>query len=236
MPRRIITVAAFAIALTSPPALAAETAAGPPKVELSAEANSAADNDQASAEAYVEATGEAPGPLAERVNAVIRAALKSAEAYPAVRVRSAGTHTGPIYGEDRSSGGRREIRAWRMRSALALESTDLQAMSALLGKLQASMAVGEMRFSPSNETRRAAEDDALVQALKNFEARAALVAGTLGRQYRIQSLSIGTAASRPPPLPMARTAMLSAEAAPAPAQAGRSEVTVTVSGSIELID
>lgn len=232
--RRLPSAALFALALVAAPAHA-QAPAEPPFIELSAEASAEAPNDQASAQAYVEMSGPAPAELATQVNRAIAAALETARAFPSVRVRSAGAQTGPIYGSGRSNSSRAQIEGWRMRSTLQLESEDLPALSTLLGKLQASMAVAEVTLAPSPASRRAAEDAALVEALKNFEARAALATRTLGRKYRIRQLHVGTSGYRPP-VPMMRAAMASAESAPAPLQAGESSITVQVNGSVELID
>lgn len=198
-----------------------------PTVELSAEASRTAVNDLARATAYHEANDPSPKEVAGRVNGVIAAALTLAKSYPTVKVQTSGSRSWPQY----DKAGR--ITAWRMRSELQLETRDVAALSELLGKLQASMGVSQIGFMPAPETRKKAEDGAIVDAIAAFEARAKLVAGSLHSRYRLRQMSIGTGANRPPAFPMARAAMADSAM---PMEAGDSQVSVTVSGQIELTE
>ncbi|MBC9071667.1 SIMPL domain-containing protein [Thauera sp. CAU 1555] len=200
-------------------------------IDLNAEALRAAPNDLAVATAYIEITDISPAAVARDVNKVIAAALDTAGRYDQVKTQSGNTQTWPVYGKNG-----RQIEGWRMRSELRLESRDVAAMSELLGKLQATMAVSQIGMEPAPETRRKALDEATVDAIRAFEQRAKLVSATLGKSYRIRHLGIGESGFRPQPMPRMRAAVMSAEAAPAPLEAGESEVGVSVSGTIELLD
>ncbi|HMZ75960.1 MAG TPA: SIMPL domain-containing protein [Zoogloea sp.] len=216
---------------------AARAADAPPTVtaplaDLSAEASRSAPNDQLRALVYAEASDANAADVARRVNGLIAQALATARGYPAVKVKSAGNSTTPVYGK---SG--RAIDAWRMRSSLSLESGDTAALSELLGKLQQSLAVASLNAAPSPETWRKVEDEVIGDALSAFQNRARLVAGGLGRGWRIRQISVNTSGGRPQPvMPYARAAMAIAEAAPAPVEAGDTPITVTVTGQIELLD
>lgn len=226
----LATLAALA-ALQSAPALAADTPA-PPTVELAAEASGPAANDLAVAVMYAERSGASAAAVAREVNRDIAAALELARAQGAVKVQSGNVSTWPAYGKD----GQGRITAWRMRSELRLESTDTAAMSELVGKLQETLALAHLTMEPAPETRRKAVADVTVDALRAFEARAKLIADTLGRRYRIAHLAVGDHGLQPPPMPRMRAAVMAAEAAPAPLEGGESRVSVQVSGRIELLD
>ncbi len=226
----LATLAALA-ALQSAPALAADTPA-PSTVELAAEASGPAANDLAVAVMYAERSGASAAAVAREVNRDIAAALELARAQGAVKVQSGNVSTWPAYGKD----GQGRITAWRMRSELRLESTDTAAMSELVGKLQESLALAQLSMEPAPETRRKAVSDVTVDALRAFEARAKLIADTLGRRYRIAHLSVGEHGLQPPPMPRMRAAAMAAEAAPAPLEGGESRVSVQVGGRIELLD
>ena len=226
----LATLAALA-ALQAAPALAADTPA-PPTVELAAEASGPAANDLAVAVMYAERSGASAAAVAREVNRDIAAALELARAQGAVKVQSGNVSTWPAYGKD----GQGRITAWRMRSELRLESTDTAAMSELVGKLQESLALAQLSMEPAPETRRKAVSDVTVDALRAFEARAKLIADTLGRRYRIAHLSVGEHGLQPPPMPRMRAAAMAAEAAPAPLEGGESRVSVQVGGRIELLD
>jgi predicted secreted protein len=210
------------LALFAVPAVAAPTT-----IELSTEAARAAPNDLARATVFAEATGATPGELAKRINNLIADGLKTARGYSNVKTQSGGTHTYPMY----AKGGK--IDTWRMRSDLTLESSDAGALSELLGKLQTALGVSSVVMLPAPETRKKAENEAMLDAITAFKARAKLLADALGKPYRIKQISVNTN-GRPPVMPMMRAnaAFSSADAAPMPMEAGESQNSAKVSGQI----
>lgn len=204
--------------------------AAPTTIDLNADASRAAANDLARATVFAETTGASPGESAKKVNALVAEAVGTAKSYARVKVQTAGTHTYPVY----AKGGK--IEAWRMRSEIVLESGDTAALSELVGKLQASLGVSGVALMPSPETRRKAENEATLEAIAAFRAKAKLVADALGKPYRIKQLSIGGQQYRPPVAMYKAAPMAAMESAPMPMEAGESQVTATVSGQIELID
>lgn len=209
--------------------LAAGAQAGP-TVDLSASASRPAPNDLVQATVFAEASGASTGELAQKVNALIAEGLRTAKGYKEVKAKSGGTYTYPVYGKN----GR--IDSWRMRSDIALEAREAGALSELLGKLQATLGVGGVQFMPAPETQKKVEDEAIVDALAAFNARAKLVGDTLGKPWRVKQLSIGTSGGRPPIYPRMKAALMAAEAAPMPLEGGDSNVSVNISGQIELAD
>lgn len=202
-----------------------------PTVDLSAEASRDAPNDLASATVYFEDTHSHPAELAQRVNRAIAEAFEQIRAYPDVKAASSGIRTWPVHSRDG-----RTIDAWRMRSDISLETTNVAALSELLGKLQTGLAIGGLSMQPAPETRNAVADLAAEDALRAFQARARAISDTLGRDFRIRSLSVNYGGFMPPPYPVMRSAMM-AEAASAPVlESGESRVSVTVTGTIELLD
>lgn len=210
---------------------AAPAFSAPTSVELSVEASRPAANDLARATVFTEATGATTGELAKRINSQIGDALKTARSYASVKTQSGGTHTYPVY----AKGGK--IESWRMRSELTLESADTNALAELLGKLQASLGVSSVTMLPAPETRKKAENEAILDAITAFKARAKLVADALGKPYRIKQLGINSN-SRSPVMPMMRAAAAfsSADAAPMPMEAGETQITTNISGQIELVE
>lgn len=199
--------------------------------ELSADASRPAPNDLAIAQLYAEQSGPDAAAVARQVNRNIASAIETARSYQDIKVQSAGTSTWPVYAK---TGGR--IEAWRMRSEIRLETRNTAALSELVGKLQASLAVSNISMQPAEETRRKAADEATVDAIRAFEQRAALIASTLGKNYRIHRLNIAESGARPPIYAKMRTSAMMAEAAPAPMEGGESDISVSVNGSIELLD
>lgn len=230
MPSR--TLIAACLALTMIGAHAGDSEQAPMRTaELSAQASRPAPNDLAIAQLYAEQSGADAGAVARQVNRNIAAAIETARPYADIKLQSAGTSTWPVYAKN---GGR--IEAWRMRSEIRLETRNTAALSELVGKLQGSLAVSSITMQPADETRRKVADEATVEALKAFEQRAELVASTLGKKHRIHRLSVSESGAHPPIFPKMRASAMMAEAVPAPIEGGESDVSITVSGSIELLD
>ncbi|MDO9601929.1 MAG: SIMPL domain-containing protein [Rhodocyclaceae bacterium] len=216
------------------PTFAAESAAKPigTLVDFRVDVQRSVPNDLGRAMAFAEMTGTDPAAVAHKLKAVIADGLAAAKAQPGITVKSGGTHSWPIYGK---SG--RTIESWRMRSEILLESRDPAALSTAVGKLQGgTLAIGNINFTPAPETRRKAEDDATLEAIEAFKTKAERIAGSMKKPYRIRQMSVNGSSHFPQPHPMARATMMTAEAAPMPVEAGESNVTVNVSGQIELLD
>lgn len=230
---KIRTLLLALMSLVSLPALAADPARPEGTlIDFRVDVQKSVANDLGRASAYVELSGADSGEVARKVKAAIGDGLATAKAQPGVTVKSGNTHTWPIYAK-----GGRTIEGWRMRSEIQLESRDAAALSGAVGKLQATLAVGGITFAPAPETRRQAEDAATLEAIESFNAKAARIAATLKKPYRIRQLSVNGGGNFPQPYPMARgAALMAAEAAPMPVEAGESNVTVNVSGQIELLD
>ena len=190
-------------------------------------------NDLGRASAYVELTGSDPAEVARKVKTVFAEGLAMAKAQPGITVKSGSTHTYPVYSKTG-----RIIENWRMRSELLLESRDTAVLSTAIGKLQGSqLAIGGINFSPAPETRRKAEDDITLEAIETFNAKAARIAAAFKKTYKTRQISVNAGGHFPQPYPVMRGAvMMAADAAPMPVEAGESNITVNVSGQIELLD
>lgn len=193
-------------------------------VSLQAQASREVPNDQLMALVAAEASGPDPAALADTVNRGIADALAVVREFPAVKVHAGGYHTFPLYRAGRVEG-------WRVSQELRLESADFAQSARLLGRLQQTLALRAMSIGLSPETRRAAEDALLGEAIAAFNARAALVREAMkARGFRIRQLDLATAgAGGPRPMALAERSV----AAPA-LEPGSSQIVVTASGSIQL--
>jgi predicted secreted protein len=218
----------FAAALAAGASLAgAQEIARPPEldvVSLQAEASREVENDQLVAVLAAEAHGANPAELAETVNRSMAEALKTARAVPAIKLRTGNYQTFPRYKGQRIDG-------WTAAQELRLESADFTAAARLIGQLQQSLVVRSMTVRLSPEARRAAEDALMSEAIAAFHARADLARKAMkAGSYRVRNIAIGTSG--------ARMAELSARAmvsqSPVAVEGGVSQVTVTISGSIQL--
>jgi predicted secreted protein len=214
--------------------LAAPAFAAEPRynvVELRAEAQREVSNDLLNAVLYVEMNDASAAALAGAINKSVNEALRVAKGYSAVTARSGTNQVFPVYSKGNT------LQGWRGRAEIRIESRDFDAASALIGKLQATMQLASLNFSVAPESRKAAEDELMVEAIKAFKARAEVAKGALGGGgYKLIRISIASGYSGPQP----RFAM--ARAAPAPEvtapnfEAGTSQITITASGAVEVAD
>jgi len=214
-------------------AVAAAGAEGPTHniVNLSAEASREVANDLAVAVLTAAAEGSEPKRPADEVNQAVNWALEQARAADGIKVETQGYSSSPIYRDN-------TLRGWRVQQSIRLESGDPAALSQLVGRLQERLALQSLTFAVSTQAQRAAEGELIARALEAFRQRADLIRRELGRSsYRLVNLDVNTAGA-PPPQPILRGNMaLAAGAVHAPSfEAGTRELTVRVSGSVELTE
>ena len=215
-------------------ALAAEPA--PPRyntVEFQVDVQREVQNDLLNASLYVELNDASAAALANAINKSANEALRVARDYKSVRVRSGNNQTYPVYAKGNV------LQGWRGRAEIRIESKDFGAASALIGKLQAMMQLGNISFSVAPETRRAMEEELIVEAIGAFKARAEIVKTAFaGRSYKVQRLNVASGHNLPQPrFAVARSAMSSAQEVTAPSfEAGVSQLTVTANGAIEVVE
>jgi len=175
--------------------------------------------------------GEArdPASLATRINEDMEWALGIARRQQGITSRTGGYQTYPVYKDT-------VLKGWRGEQSLELEGKDSRAMSRLVGELQEKLQVKSMSFSVSDAKRTGVENRLISQALDAFKARAAIVVDNLhATGYRIVDMTISTSSQRPPaPYPVARMATAMQAESRVAVEAGESDVSVMVSGTVEL--
>ncbi|WP_035056922.1 SIMPL domain-containing protein [Andreprevotia chitinilytica] len=209
-------------------------------VNLEASASREVSNDTAYATLFVEMTDSNPSRLAELVNTTLAAALKTVKQEPAVQSAGTGYSTYPVYGKTNKQDG------WRGRGELRLTSKDFPALSKLLGQLQQPQANGqslqlaEVRYGVSERQRELVENELIQESLKAFRQRATLIGeGLSGKSWKIVNLNVHAGQPMPPPRPVLYKAAVmsaSADAAPAPLEGGESRVSVSVAGSVQIVE
>jgi predicted secreted protein len=198
-------------------------------VHLSAQAEREVPNDLLSATLAAEAEGADPAQLADGVNRTMQRALAAAQAYRAVKARSAGYQTIPVYDKSR-------VARWRVRQELRLESADFAAATELIGKLQASLVVTSLALSVSAETRHKAENALIAEALAAFDERARVVRDAMKAMgHRVRDLQVSPGGAPPRPVLAMQARALSAESMAPPAlEPGGTRIHISVSGTIQL--
>lgn len=188
-------------------------------------------NDWVTARLSVVSEGKDPALVADAVNRQMASALATAKKTKGVEVSSGAYVTQPVYDKGR-------VVRWRARQELTAESEDVDRLSKLIGSLQGDkVQLSNINFSVKRETRKALEDELIIEALAAFRARAALIAKGLGaKEWSLVDLSVGHSGGNPRMVHMrAEADMMSMSKAAAPAfEAGSSEIQVHVSGNVEI--
>ncbi len=188
-------------------------------------------NDWVTARLSVMSEGKDPAMIAGEVNAAMAKAIETAKRVEQVEVQSGAYVTQPVYDDGK-------VVRWRAQQELRLESSDVDALSELIGKLQSdAVLLSGIDFSVRRVTRKALEDEMIEDALGQFRARAKLIArGMGGKDWSLIQISVGSSGGAPHRVMMERDSkmMSRASAAPPAFEAGTSEVRVQVSGTVEL--
>jgi len=177
------------------------------------------------------------GPDGAAVQTQLKAALEQAlaEARKSAQPGQLDVRTGnfslyPRHGRDG------KISGWQGTAEMILEGRDFARIGAVAGRIQ-SMTLSNVSFGLSREQRASVESQAQAAAIERFKTRASEIARGFGytgytlREVSVQSNDQGF-------IPRMRVAMaesraLSSDAA-VPVEAGKSTVSVTVSGSVQL--
>lgn len=226
----LATLALFSIAVLPPELPAHQDAPVYNRISLSESAHAEVDNDLLVAVLYAQAEGHDSASPADAVNRAIDWAINAARSLEGVKVQTLGYSTHPVYGKS-------SIRSWRVQQSLRLESRDSRKLGDLIGELQSQLKVQSLGYEVSAEERRRHLDTLTAEALQRFTERAGQVAKTLGRDtYRIVRININDGQQRPAPVMRGMMMESGADMAAAPArvEAGTRQMTVSVSGEIEL--
>ena len=226
-PLALIFLAAL---VTATPASAHETPPSYDRINFRVSATKEVENDTLVAVMYSERTSQQPSVMADEVNRTIAWAVDLAKKESTVNVQTLNYRQEPLYQNQTISG-------WRVRQSIRLESSDVTALSTLVGELQKRLSVASLHYVISPERRGEVENVLIAEALARFRHRGKLISAELERpDYRIVNLDIVTSGVAPTRMRMgAAVAMAqSSSVAPPTLEPGVQSVTVQVSGTIEL--
>ena len=179
---------------------------------------------------FVETDAREQAKAADAVNKTMAAALATARETKGVKAQTLDYRSDPIYDEQQ------KISSWRVHQGLRLESADHDALTALLAKLQGSLAVESVGYEISDQLRATVEERLTDAAIKRFSARAQSVATSFARKsYTLVNVSVDLRGNAPQPMMYAGRAMaMKADVAQPAIEAGTQAVEVAVNGTIEL--
>jgi predicted secreted protein len=197
------------------------------QVNLQAQAEREIPNDQLIVMLAVEEEGKEAAKIANKINQDMDWALKIVGKKSEVDSRTQAYNTYPIYDK-------RTVIGWRAIQQLELKSTNITELSELVGKLQSRLQVKNMRFSPTPETRVQYENELIEEAMIAFKQRVDIVKKHMDdKNVRIVNMHVNTGGGHNRPI-YAESRMMAMDSKSAPAvEAGTSQITVTVSGSVQ---
>lgn len=176
------------------------------------------------------------GADAAQVQSQLRQALDTAlaEARRAARPGQVEVHTGrfsllPRYSPKGGTSG------WTGSAELVVEGRDMVAISQLAGRI-GTMSIARTAFGLSRDARQKAEADITAQAVSRFKERADLVARQFGfGAWSLREVSVqGSEGGGPVPVIRAQAMRAPGADEALPVEAGKTQVTVSVSGSVQL--
>ena len=182
-----------------------------------------------------EAAGADAAALTREVQQAINAGLALAKATRDIEARTGGFSTQPRWN---TKGGRD---GWTVRAELILKSRDFGTLGTLAGRLaQQKLMIVSSGFETSRELREREEAALIERGIAAFQAKARTAAQAFGfTGFTLREVNLGTIGGelRPQPRPMLARAAEMAAAPPEPVamEAGRVTMTLSVSGSVQLV-
>src|SRR5262249_41851481 len=180
-------------------------------------------------------TRDGPDPAA--VQTAIKQALDAAlaEARRAAKPGQVDVQTG-VFSLFPRTNGKGPITNWQGTAELTIEGRDMPAIAQLVGRIS-TMTVARVSYGLSREARQKSEAEVTAEAVARYRAKAADVAKAFGYGgYVIREVNVSS--NEPPSfMPIARAQAMAkegADIAALPVEAGRTAVTVTVSGTVQM--
>jgi predicted secreted protein len=231
---RRVVLAMGAVALAAGPLLSfADTPPPQGVVNLSASASIEVAKDWISVSLSTQREGSEAGPVQTALKQALDAALQ--EARRAARPGQVEVQTGNFSLSPRYSA-KGQTNGWQGSAELVVEGRDMAAIAQLTSRIT-TLSIARVAYGLSREQRLKAEGDVTAQAIGNYRSRAADAAKLFGfGSYLIREVNLSS--NEPPQFaPAMRAKVMSSMASDEalPVEAGKSTVTVTVSGSVQLL-
>lgn len=165
---------------------------------------------------------------ARKVNKDMKWALQLLKSHKGIKFQTANYSTNPVYQKNR-------ISAWSARQNLQLSSTDFDKLSDIIGRLQERLSVNQMNFTAKPSTRDQVQNELISEALKAYKNKAKIVQKSMSASaYDIIEININPSHQQPVYRERMMMSTAKADSAPVAVQSGNSNISVTVSGRIQL--
>mgnify|MGYP001765269659 CR=1 FL=1 len=225
--------AAFGLACSSLVAQADTAPMVANQLTLSASASTEVTNDILVISFSTQREGTDPAVVQSQLTQAVNSAL--AEARKAAQPGQVDISTGSFSVQPRYTA-KGESMKWQGVAELRAEGRDFDALTRLVGRIQ-TLSVGNVSYKLSREARDKALEQVSTQAIARFRSQADAYAHAFGfGSVTLRAVEISTGEGFVPPGPRFRVAAadMAAAAPPLPVEAGKSSVTATVSGSVQM--
>jgi predicted secreted protein len=169
--------------------------------------------------------------LTNEVNQVIARALGEAKAASGVKAATGNYSTYPRYDNKGQRNG------WQVRAELILKAREFGVLGTLAGKLAKEMTIASNGFEVSQELRSKEEAALIEKGAAAFRAKALAASKAFGfASFTVREVSVGSIGGAPPVAPkmqMMRGGAADA-AEPMPMEPGERQLSLTVSGSVQM--
>ncbi len=201
------------------------------QISFTSEAKTEVANDQMLASMYHRAQAKTAKELAIQLNDTMNKAMKIAKRYPNVEVSTGQHSTYPKYDKEDN------IVGWTGQADINLKSTHLEDASQLIADLQNILVLNNLQFGVSESKQDKIKEQLLTAVAKRFQQRAETISRSWGAtSYRIVNVGLNTGHNYYSPVNSYRASMKTAGAPEAQNfQSGNSKISVTASGTIELV-
>jgi predicted secreted protein len=226
-------LAAFGLACSSLAVQADTAAVLANQLSLSASASTEVSNDVLVITFSTQREGPDPAAVQAQLTQALHAAL--AEARKASQPGQVDISTGNFSVQPRYAP-KGEAMKWQGVAELRAEGRDFEALTRLVGRIQ-SLSVAHVGYRLSREALEKAQAEVSAQAIARFRSQADTYARAFGFSgVTLRAVEVSTGEGFVPPMPRFRAAAadMAAAAPPLPVEAGKSSVTATVSGSVQM--
>lgn len=173
--------------------------------------------------------------LTQEVNQILSRALVEAKGTAGIQASTGAYHTNPRY----DSKGQRN--GWQIRAELVLKGKDFGVLGTLASRLSKDLTMASNASEISPMLREKEEAVLIEKAIAAFRVKAAAATKAFGNStYFIREVSVGQIGGGVPAQPkqhtmMARAAAMSADVAVMPVEPGARELSLSVSGSVQMV-
>lgn len=207
------------------------------RIHLSAAASVEVENDLKVADLFSKHQDTSSVKVSDMVNRDIKWAVAIAKEQ-GVEVRTLGYSTNPLYERTQKTYNQNKIVGWTATQSIQIKSKNSELLGDVIGILQQKLKMRSLSYQVSKSRQNETKANLVDKAIASFVKRSQKISQGFGlNSYRLVNININTNSNHPrPPVYRGKAMMMAADAMveSAAIESGTSEITVNVTGEIEL--